>query len=367
MSDKHPAIPKRAPASLLLGTVLLLLAGAGPAGETPTVKVRSAESREAGTAFRGVAIQLASGYKPTETYGPLIDEIADLGANTVLLSPAGYMEHARAQGLFLDVRNSPSPESLRSLIKRAHDRGLRVVLMPIVLLSHPRGSEWRGVIDPPDWNEWWHQYREFIGHYADIARETRTEVFLVGSELVSTEKYTQQWLRVIELVRDRYPGKLGYSANWDHYRPIKFWDKLDLVGMTSYYTLADRANPSIDEIARKWKPIREEILAWQRKIRKPLMLTEVGWCSQEGAAKAPWNYYQNTTASPAGHEEQRRLYEAFLQVWDGTPQLEGVIWWEWTTSAGGADDYGYTPKGKPAADVLRRWLRKTTGDTATRE
>jgi len=33
-----------------------------------------------------------------------------------------------------------------------------------------------------------------------------------------------------------------------------------------------------------------------------------------------------------------------------------VIWWEWNATAGGPTDFGYTPKGKPAEQVLRQWL-----------
>lgn len=340
----------------LVGASLVPLRAAS-GDDTPTVKVGGAAERsEAYPRHCGVAIQLSSGYEAVKTFGPLVDEVAALGADTVLLSVAGYMEHARSQGLYLDVRHSPSPEALLALMQAARERNLRVILMPIVLLSHPRGSEWRGVIDPPDWDDWWRQYRDFIAHYADVAREGRAEVLMVGSELVSTEKYTAQWQRVIATARERFAGKLGYSANWDHYKPIQFWDQLDVIGMTSYYTLADRTNPTVEEIVKRWKPHHREITEWRRTIGKPLILTEVGWCSQEGAARAPWNYYQNMKATPAGHEEQRRLYEAFLRVWDGTPGLGGVIWWEWTTSAGGTDDYGYTPKNKPAEEVLKRWL-----------
>jgi len=126
--------------------------------------------------------------------------------------------------------------------------------------------------------------------------------------------------------------------------------------MTTYYRLAERKNPSVSEIVAHWQPFYEELTQWLRQIGKPLVFTEVGWCSQEGAAMYPWNYYQNMRATPAGHEEQRRLYEAFLKVWDGVPGLRGVIWWEWTTDPGGPDDFNYTPRNKPAEQVLRRWF-----------
>jgi hypothetical protein len=311
----------------------------------------------AGVTYRGLAIQMHSGFGSVELYRPQLREIAALGANCVLISTAGYMEHARAQNIFIDARKSPAPADFAQILRDARAMGLRPFLMPIVLLTHPRGSEWRGVIEPPDWKEWWKHYTEFVIYFADIAREGQAEGLLIGSELVSTEKSTAEWVKVIEKARAHAPGvKLGYSANWDHYKPVQFWDKLDFIGMTSYYTLADRENPSIEEVVERWKPVRKAILDWRQTVNKPLFLTEVGWCSQAGAAMNPWNYYANMKATPEGHEEQRRLYEAFLAAWDGAPGLEGVIWWEWDGRPGGPDDYGYSPKGKPAEQVLRRWF-----------
>ena len=344
------------------GLVALVVAGMywarRPDAGAPTAAVPTGPIVPATMPYRGLAVQVATGYyRPLETYEPMLREIADVGANTVLFCVPGHMEHARSQSIYIDMRKTPPPEEFKALIRAGKKLGLRTVLMPIVLLMKPRGNEWRGVIDPPDWDEWWAQYTEFVLFFADIARDGGAEALMVGSELVSTEKYTARWKTLIGQVRERYPqGKLGYSANWDHYRPIDFWDQLDFIGMTSYYTLADERGPSVEEIVSRWEPVRKDILAWQRRISKPILLTEVGWCSQEGAAKAPWNYYQNQVATPAGMEEQRRLYEAFVRAWNDTPELMGVIWWEWTGSAGGAGDFGYTPKNKPAEEVLRRWF-----------
>ncbi len=358
----------------VLAAAVLLWVGHGtdttPPPPAATQTAAAVEPRANGSPavvpYRGLAIQVASGYKPVETYGPLIQEIADLGANVVLLSVAGYMEHATSQSIYIDARKVPPPEDFKTIIRQARQRGLKAIVMPIVLLRNPRGSEWRGVIEPPDWEDWWTQYREFVLYFADIAREGGADAMMVGSELVSTEKNTAKWDGVIQAVRERFAeGRLGYSANWDHYRPIEFWDKLDFIGMTSYYTLADKPRPTVENIVAKWEPIQKDVLDWQSKIGKPILMTEVGWCSQEGAAKAPWDYFQNQHATPEGMEEQRRLYEAFLQVWGDCPELLGVIWWEWKPSAGGPTDFGYTPKDKPAEALLRKWFAELQPATTT--
>jgi hypothetical protein len=358
--------------SILLALSTAAYMSARTANDTPTPTLAADGSSAAGDiSYRGLALQMQTGFGPVEAYGPLVREIAELGADTILLSTAGLMEHARSQSILIDVRKSPSPEDFRTIIRGAKQRGLKVIVMPIVLLTHPHGSEWRGVIEPPDWNEWFRNYRAFVVHFADIARDGGADAVIIGSELVSTEKYTAQWVKTIEIVREHFHAELGYSANWDHYEPIQFWDKLDFVGMTSYYKLADRKGAGVDEMIAKWKPIRKDILRWQKKIGKPIVMTEVGWCSQLGAATAPWNYYQNMKATPEGHEEQRRLYEAFMRAWDGTQGLAGVIWWEWSGSGGGPSDFGYTPKNKPAEKLLREWFVESRspapdGPTTTR-
>ena len=345
------------------GLAILLLSTLPTACQTSEPPAQAAEQRtdKEPVQWRGMSMQLREGPRALEVYLPLVKEVAELGANTLLLGVVGYMENAESQSIHIEARQTPSPQDLIAIIRAAHEHKLRTIVMPIVLLKHPRGSEWRGVIDPPQWEEWWQDYRDFIKYFADIARDAGSEAFIIGSELVSTEKYVKEWQTTIWTARAHFPGLLGYSANWDHYKPVAFWNMLDFIGMTSYYKLADAPDPTIDEIVARWRPIHQEIMDWRREIGKPLVLTEVGWCSQAGAAVYPWNYYQNMQASPEGHEEQRRLYEAFLQVWDGSPGLLGVCWWEWTAAPGGPGDFNYTPRNKPAEQILRRWFAEGKG------
>jgi hypothetical protein len=176
--------------AIVAGTAWLWSGSAGLVVSQSEKAPRAAAVPVGTESYRGLAIQVASGYKPVETYGPLLKEIAGLGANAVLLSVAGHMEHATAQSIFIEARKVPAPEEFKAIIRQARDLHLRTIIMPIVLLRDPRGSEWRGVIEPPDWDDWWQQYTEFILYFADIARDGQADALMVGSELISTEKYT---------------------------------------------------------------------------------------------------------------------------------------------------------------------------------
>lgn len=333
--------------------------GRNPAGVGNVVEFKPAERMplpKDDRPYHGVAWQIHSTHDIINISRIILNQIADLGADTVLISNAGYQEHAGSDSFQIDPKVTPSPAEWQQIFNIAHENGLRVILMPIILLSNPRGNEWRGQIQPPNWDDWFEQYSKFLNHFARIAEAGKVEVLSVGSELVSTERYIDKWRRVIRETRQVYSGKLTYSANWDHYKVVEFWDDLDLVGMTSYYKLSNTPNPSLDTLLEAWKPIKRGLLKWQEEIGKPLLFTEVGWASQEGASIEPWNYYYKQSATPDGHEEQRRCYEAFMRTWNNTPQVGGIIWWEWTGVPGGMDDYSYIPKGKPAERLLRDWF-----------
>jgi hypothetical protein len=316
--------------------------------------------------YHGLAWQIHRSEGCVEEARLLLGQIADLGADAILISNAGYQEHAGSESFKIDPAVTPSPEQWEQIFKIAHDNGLRVIVMPIILLSDPRGTEWRGVINPPNWDDWMEQYREFLLYFARIAAKGDAEVFMVGSELISAEKnvHVEKWRELIRDVRQVFTGKLGYSSNWDHYKVVEFWDELDLVGMTSYYKLSFDPKPSLETLIEAWKPIRRGLLRWQAEVGKPLLFTEVGWCSQEGASIEPWNYYHNQTPSAAGHEEQARCYRAFVETWKDDigkgedSAVGGAIWWEWMNVPGGPDDYNYIPKGKPAEQELRNWFAK---------
>jgi hypothetical protein len=257
------------------------------------------------------------------------------------------------------MRMTPTPEALGELIRYAKKRNLRVILMPIVLLDAPRNArEWRGRIEPERWDEWWKSYREMLNHFAWIAEGNGADVLVVGSELVSTENKTVEWTDTIAAVRGVFKGRLTYSANWDHYAAVKFWNELDFIGMNSYWTLGENRDVKIDEIKQSWRKIQDELFAFQKTVGKPLFFTEVGWCSMANMAKEPWDYTKDAGEAPTDPDLQKRLYEAFFQSWHGRPELGGFSIWEWDPDTGGLKDRGYTPKGKPAEEVLRGWLAR---------
>lgn len=311
--------------------------------------------RPTGLPYCGVAMQIQR-IDLIDEYEKSIDQVAAIGADTVSIVVDARQENGSSSRIFIDVRMTPTPEQLLRLVRHAKGKGLRVVLMPIVLLDNPRGNEWRGTIRPDNWNQWWDSYRRMIHHYSWIAQAGGVDVLVIGSELVSTESRGEEWSRTIRQVRRDFKGLLTYSANWDHYNRVPFWAQLDLMGMNSYYKLGNDRHVQVKEIVSRWKDIQNDLLSFQRRINKPLILLEAGWCSMANAAHEPWDYTR--TDQPVDLELQRKLYEGFFQAWWGNPSLGGFMMWEWPPGEGGRADKGYSPENKPAEEVMRQWLAK---------
>ena len=330
-----------------------------PAGKAPVDLNSDSDVRPIakleGLPYRGIAMQVQR-IDNLMDYGRCVDKIAEIGADTILFVVDSKQENGTSTRIFLDMRGEPTPEKLGELIQYAHNKKLRVILMPLVLLESPKGTEWRGVIHPEVWEDWWDSYREMLHHYATVAENNHVEVFVVGSELVSTEGQVEEWTRTIRQARKDFHGQLTYSANWDHYTSIPFWKDLDLIGMNSYYKLGENRDVTVDQIVARWREIQKDLFAFERRTGKPLLLLEAGWCSIANAAHEPWDY--TPTSVPIDVDLQRKLYEGFFRAWWGDPHLGGFMLWEWPLDASGVEDRGYTPKGKPAERVMKEWFAK---------
>jgi hypothetical protein len=311
-----------------------------------------------GLPFCGVALQLHRD-DWLDKYRKCIDEIADTGADTVSFEFFAWQEDKYSEQIFLDPHDTFSQNDLQDLVGRAKQHKLRVIFMPIVLLrppTDPLSNDWRGVIAPKDWGQWFDSYRSMLGYYAKIADTTGADVFVVGSEMISSETHIDEWNKTIDQVRGQFHGYLTYSSNWDHYRSVKFWDHLDLIGMNSYWTLGKDRHASVQEIKDRWGKIQDDLFEWQQTQGKPIVLLEVGWFSMGNAIYEPWDYTK-ADKEPTDLDAQRRLYEGFFESWWGKPELGGFMMWEWSPDLDPAQK-DYTPQGKPAEQVLRQWLAK---------
>lgn len=320
----------------------------------PPIRRNGADADDAPLAKqRGVALGMFAedvGF----SYAPLLREIAALGATHVSLIVPLYQANGASTSLYLHTRFSPTLELLADTIRAARRERLEVTVFPIVRLSTPGPDEWRGTLAPKSRDAWFKSYGELLGDLAAVAAQTGATRLAIGSELSTLDGDLERWQPLIERIRAVFPGKLLYSANWDHYRDARLFDLVDEEGVVGYFRLRESVKEPSTEVAlaAEWRKHKEELLRWHADHTRPLVLTEVGYRSRAGSTVAPWD---ETAGGTPDLDEQRRAFAAFRQAWAGEPRLEGAYVWNWY-GWGGKDSVGYTPRGKPAEQEVRRLL-----------
>jgi hypothetical protein len=97
--------------------------------------------------------------------------------------------------------------------------------------------------------------------------------------------------------------------------------------------------------------------------KKPIVVSEIGLRSAEGAAAKPWESAEERDAAP-DPELQASVLADWLAVLD-RPSIKGVLIWRWLTdpNGGGPSDTDFTVQGKPAEHALMcAWTQRCAHD-----
>ena len=190
-----------------------------------------------------------------------------------------------------------------------------------------------------------------ITHYAQIAQEELTDIFNIGTELKKTTTRENDWRGIVEEVRSIFEGDLVYGANWDEADQIQWWDAMDYIGIDAYFPLTLFKDPSVDQLTHAWARRVDRLEALSEKWDRPIILTEVGYRSIDGANKAPYDYEKS---GDIDLQEQADCYQAVFNAFKGKSWWHGVFFWSWTVDPqqGGPTDDSYTIHNKPAEQIL---------------
>ena len=336
--------------TILVGLTFVFFACSIPENKRPRISSKAAALLEDGP-ITGLTLGLHS-KDFTYDYEWLLKEVKATGSPWVCLTVKFYIENNIASHINIPPVEDPFWTQLEKTSSQAKALGFKVIIFPIVLIKKPRYKEWRGTLRPASSKLWFESYECMMTHVGQIATRTKADMLSVGSEFCSLERYKEKWFNVIETVKQSYKGALTYSANWDAIQNIEFHDQLDFLGLTGYFDLTRKKDPTVAELISAWKPIVAQFKQWQTQKNIPLIFTELGYTSQDGTNTHPWNYHFPNVLDL---QEQKDCYTAFTEVWRNEEALYGVFFYDWF-GIGGKEDFGYTPKGKPALEVVKKWF-----------
>ena len=301
----------------------------------------------------------------------LLVRLRDLGVTHLTLVSFGWQEAVDATEIEVDTSEgwySESHAGIRTLARQAHALGMGVILKPHLWVGGYDEAQNRskiGYASAARWRRWEAKYRQFLMEYARLAAQVEADVLVLGTELTrSATERPDFWRQLASDVRSVYDGDLTYAANWhEAYKQIRFWDALDYVGVQAYFPLTDAEDPSLAALRKGWRPHQADLAEVHERTGRPILFTEVGYRSAAGAAEAPWKWPERDAGAVPNPALQTRCYRAFLSTVGRAPWLKGGIIWKWHPPSEVDRPTGFTPQGKLAERVLRRWFTGTAADT----
>ncbi len=307
---------------------------------------------------RGMVLGLYAN-DPKFNYGEALRRMASLGVQAASLQFIYFMDEFSSLEIKPHPVNTPTDENLRRTIRQARSLGMRVMIFPTINIRDEAQNEkyWRGNIEPKDWNPWWNNYEKFNLHFAQIAQDEGAEWYSVGTEMESSQRFKENWIRIIQSVREVFKGKITYSVNFDAQDSFDFGEALDVIGMNTYDPISkDKEFPSRETIYQHWWWILYKARTLEVRFNKPVMITEIGYASSESAHRDPWDF---RSPSPPYPERQAILMEEALNVLQHWTEGEAIFYYLYGEDLklglrpGGPLDTSFSPLGKPTEEILR--------------
>ena len=270
------------------------------------------------------------------------------GINTIILTVVALQE--KPQSTTIDWKTDvPTDEEVKATIEYAQSLGLDVILKPMVNCAD---GTWRAhinffdidVVCEPKWSDWFSAYTEFESHYAKIAEEMNCTMFVIGCELVNTDRREAEWRQLIKTLRGIYHGLLTYNCDKYQEDHLTWWDAVDVISSSGYYPYD------------KWEEELSRIEKVVKKYNKPFFFCEAGAPSVVGGDLLPNDW---TIQGQVSLEAQTRFYEGMLSACAKVDFVLGFGLWDWKAQVYqpelAAQDKDYAFFNKPAEKLIKAY------------
>ncbi|WP_139793961.1 glycoside hydrolase family 113 [Reichenbachiella faecimaris] len=288
--------------------------------------------------------------------------ILDVGANWVAIIPYAFCSPSQPKVSFDHPRQwqGETTKGITKAIQLAHQSNLKVMIKPHLWVS---GQGWAGDLNYDNSNDiklWKSSYTEYILHFAKVAQEHKVEMMSIGTEVRHiTTNHPYYWMDLINQIRAVYKGSLTYSANWDNYENISFWDKLDYIGIDAYFPISESMTPTVEELLQKAQKTKLNIGNFSNTHLKKVLFTEFGFKSTNYCTAGHWKSALGN--QKPDFEGQANAYEAFFGTYWNEDWFAGGFAWKWHykhEEAGGITNYEFTPQNKLAEKILKKQYAK---------
>jgi len=292
-----------------------------------------------------------------------VSPVLNVNANYVAIMPFGFIRELKHPEIVYNSDRQWYGESkagVKQYIETLKNRQLKIMMKPQIWISRGEFTGYLKMTTEADWKILEDSYAAFILEYAELAQETETEIFCIGTEL---EQFVMSrpefWDQLILDIKAIYKGKLTYAANWDEFKRTPFWRQLDYIGVDAYFPVSDSQTPTVAECLEGWAAHKNTIRNVSSSNGRPILFTEFGYRSVDYSAKEPWK--SERSMNTVNLEAQKNATQAiFEEFWDEEWFAGGFIW-KWFHNykeVGGVDNSMFTPQNKPVESVMKLYYSR---------
>jgi hypothetical protein len=286
-----------------------------------------------------------------EDFSESLSRLKQDGITDLFLIPYFFSPDERSDSIFPTARTIED-SALIHAISLSKDSGFSVALKPHIDLLN--GTP-RYRISPDNMGKWSLHYAAFIGKYLELSNMMGLSRFVIGTEIDRVSE-SDEFVDIISKARTVYAGHLLYAASYDHFVNSKIWKYVDEIGVDAYFNLDNSSDYSMNTVMETWNYWLNLISRVASNYDKPVIITEVGYISADGATRNPGSW---ETSFAYNGDVQADCYKALLSQAGNFGRITGIFWWQWDLGGvGGPGTIDYTPRGKPAEQVIKEYWGK---------
>jgi hypothetical protein len=279
-----------------------------------------------------------------------------IGVNTIVVYIYNYTQTRWSNRVFPSAL-TPTDLELSNLANLAHSHGFAVEFSPLIWIN--QGPVWRGMLSPSDPAAFFSSYNAMIVHYAQLAQSLDVELFAIGSEMNSLRNYASTWRAIAAHVRTVFWGLTTYMSTATTTFDITWWDAVDLISLSPYFSLSTSDLPSVDSLYYVWMHyIMPALYNTSVKFHRQVFFNEAGYASVLGTTLHP-------AIAAREHRQQSELaqanaYEAMFHFSQRASWVRGMVLFYWQQGTLPLDG-GYSMVGKQAECVVAKyWAPKSS-------
>ncbi|WP_452221800.1 glycoside hydrolase family 113 [Lacinutrix salivirga] len=289
--------------------------------------------------------------------------VVNVNANYAAIMPFGFMKAIDTPKIIHNTERQWFGETragAKQYIQELKKQNIKIMIKPQIWVWNGEFTGYIKMNSEADWKALEDTYTSFILEYASLAKETKAELFCIGTELEGfvTER-PEYWHNLIKKIKEIYKGKLTYAANWDEFKRTPFWSELDYIGVDAYFPLSEMKTPTIEACKVGWQKHKPVIESLYQTHNKPILFTEFGYRSVDFTAKEPWQ--SDHTLQSLNFEGQTNATQALFEEFWEQEWFAGGFVWKWFhahNKVGGANDNQFTPQNKPVEHVIKTFYLK---------